>query len=53
MKVYGVDFTCAPRRAKPITVASGKLSRAALQIEGIEKLEDFAAFESFLRRHGP
>ena len=53
MRIYGVDFTCAPRRAKPITVASGILKKNVLHLEEIERLEDFAAFEAFLQRPGP
>lgn len=53
MRIYGVDFTCAPRRAKPITVASGMLPRSALHLEAIEKLASFAEFEAFLARPGP
>ncbi len=53
MKVYGVDFTSAPRRAKPITVAHGLVLNSILQIEEIEKLESFDAFEGLLRRPGP
>ena len=53
MKIYGVDFTCAPRKAKPITVACASLSRSVLEIRRIEKLESFAAFEAFLARPGP
>ena len=53
LRIYGVDFTCAPRKAKPITVASGRLRRDLLKVEEIEKLEDFAAFEAFLARPGP
>jgi hypothetical protein len=53
LRIYGVDFTCAPRRAKPITVASGILRKNVLHLEVIERLEDFAAFEAFLQRPGP
>jgi hypothetical protein len=53
LRIYGVDFTCAPRRAKPITVASGILKKNVLHLEDIERLEDFAAFEAFLQRPGP
>jgi hypothetical protein len=53
LKIYGVDFTCAPRRAKPITVAVGVLTSSTLQVEKIEKLESFAQFEQFLARPGP
>ena len=48
-----MDFTCAPRRAKPITVAAGRLKRNILKLEAVERLEDFAAFEAFLARPGP
>lgn len=53
MRVYGVDFTCAPRHAKPITVACGHLEKHTLVVERIERLESFGAFEDFLRRPGP
>lgn len=53
MRIYGVDFTCAPRRAKPITVAVGLLKRKCLRISGIEKLFSFPEFEAFLSRPGP
>ena len=53
MRIYGVDFTCAPRKAKPITVASGILARSALRLEAIEKLVRFEEFEAFLARPGP
>ena len=53
MKIYGVDFTCAPRRAKPITVACALLSGNELELERMEKLESFAEFERLLARPGP
>ena len=53
MRIYGVDFTCAPRRAKPITVASGILKSNVLEVLEVERLESFAAFEAFLARPGP
>jgi Protein of unknown function (DUF429) len=52
LRIYGVDFTCAPRRAKPITLASGVLKRNLLEVQEIEKLESFATFEAFLARPG-
>jgi len=48
-----VDFTCAPRRAKPITAAVGRLKNNALRIERIEELRSFAEFEALLARPGP
>ncbi|HEY6967345.1 MAG TPA: DUF429 domain-containing protein [Burkholderiales bacterium] len=53
MKVLGVDFTSAPRRAKAITVAHGRLVRGVLAIERIERLENVDDFEALLRRPGP
>jgi hypothetical protein len=53
LRIYGIDFTCAPRKAKPITVACGYLTGEILKIGSIEKLESFAAFEAFLARPGP
>jgi hypothetical protein len=53
VRIYGIDFTSAPRRAKPITVAAGLLRDRTLEIREIEKLESFAWFEAFLRRPGP
>jgi hypothetical protein len=53
LRIYGVDFTSAPRKAKPITLACGATKKNSLQIDEIERLETFAAFEAFLRRPGP
>jgi hypothetical protein len=53
LRIYGVDFTCAPRRAKPITVAVGVFSKKHLQLEAIERLSTFAEFEAMLARPGP
>jgi hypothetical protein len=53
VRILGVDFTSAPRRAKPITVAHGRFLKSALQIEEIESIEDFDAFDDLLRRPGP
>ena len=52
MKIYGVDFTCAPRRAKPITAADGVLTGSVLALQRIERLESFAEFEELLARKG-
>ena len=53
MKILGVDFTSAPRRAKPITVAHGLFDRNLLRIETIGGLESFPEFEALLRSAGP
>jgi hypothetical protein len=52
-RVYGVDFTCAPRRNKPITVAAGLVAARQVSITAIAFLSDFLAFESFLQTPGP
>ncbi len=53
MRIFGVDFTCAPRRAKPITVACAKLRGKVLTLERVERLPSFAEFEALLARPGP
>jgi hypothetical protein len=53
VKIIGVDFTCAPRRAKPITVACGFENKNRLRLEQVERLASFADFDSLLQRRGP
>jgi hypothetical protein len=53
LRIYGVDFTCAPRRAKPITAAVGLLADGALRLQQVERLGSFAEFEALLARPGP
>jgi hypothetical protein len=53
MQLLGVDFTSAPSRRKPITVARGRCQGAVVRFEGIEALADFPAFESLLAAPGP
>lgn len=51
--LVGVDFTSAPRNAKPITVAIGRLEADALILDRIETCADWPAFEALLARPGP
>jgi len=53
MRLIGVDFTSAPTRRKPITVARGALTGTRLALQRIDSLEDFAAFEALLAEPGP
>jgi len=53
LRIYGVDFTCAPRAAKPITAACAVLRKNVLNLERIEGLASFAEFEALLARPGP
>lgn len=53
MKVLGIDFTSAPRRAKPITCLHCTLEAGCLRAVEMEALGSFAAFEALLQRQGP
>ncbi|MGD2083522.1 MAG: DUF429 domain-containing protein [Chromatiales bacterium] len=53
MRVFGVDFTSAPRRAKPITCAACLLRGERLVPEGIHAFTDFAGFDDWLASAGP
>ena len=53
MRIFGIDFTSAPRPAKPITVAAGALCDDALRIEDVASIPDFEGFERTLREPGP
>ena len=52
-RILGIDFTCAPRWAKPITVASTRYERSQLLVEHCSNLPDWAAFEALLAEPGP
>lgn len=41
LQIVGVDFTSAPRRAKPITVAHGKYAGNLLRIDRIDSHADW------------
>lgn len=52
--LLGVDFTSAPSRAKPITVARGRLAAGGvLRLEAVEELTTLTAFEALLDTAGP
>lgn len=56
--LIGVDFTSAPRRAKPITAAFGRIELDAcaapsLRLLALECCADWPAFEALLQRRGP
>lgn len=53
MRIYGVDFTSAPSRKKPITCAEGWLEDGTLQVHRILRLTDFEQFEALLIQPGP
>jgi hypothetical protein len=53
MHLLGVDFTSAPTKRKPITVARGTLHGAVLRFERLDELHDHAAFEAVISEPGP
>ena len=53
MRIFGLDFTSAPRRRKPLIVLGCKLEGDLLRVEDSETLTDFSGFERFLHRPGP
>ena len=53
MNIYGLDFTSAPSRKKPITCAVCAIKHNSLRLNECLKLSSFAEFEAFLRWDGP
>jgi hypothetical protein len=53
VELRGIDFSCAPSRRKPITVARGRLAGAALRLDRVDTLPTLAAFEALLAEPGP
>jgi hypothetical protein len=53
VRIYGLDFTSAPGRRKPLIVLGCTLEGDSLLVEGSEALTDFGGFEYFLQRQGP
>jgi Protein of unknown function (DUF429) len=53
VKIYGLDFTSAPGRRKPLIVLGCRLEGGCLHIEDSQTLTDFGGFENFLRKPGP
>ena len=53
MRIFGLDFTSAPGRRKPITCAVCTLQDNLLRVRDTLSLTSFEAFEDFLRSEGP
>ncbi len=53
MRIYGLDFTSAPCRGKPIICAAATFLEEVLHIEGLVVFESFDTFENFLESLGP
>lgn len=48
MKIYGLDFTSAPTRKKPLVAVACSLDGHTLRVEDVETLGGFDGFEAFL-----
>jgi hypothetical protein len=53
LTLFGIDFTSAPTRSKPITAARGTRSGAVLRLEAVQALTRQADFEALLAAPGP
>ena len=53
MNIFGVDFTSAPRRSKPITTASCVFNSGVLKVVRFTDLVDFDSFDNLLNKLGP
>jgi hypothetical protein len=51
--LLGVDFTSAPGRRKPITVARGQRQGSVLRLERLDAVPSLAGFEAVLAEPGP
>lgn len=51
--VFGIDFTSAPRRAKPICVAEGHRQGAVVRLARVSTLDSLDDFSAWLARPGP
>lgn len=51
--LIGVDFSSAPSRTKPITVAHGRLAGGVVRLLRIDELPTLQAFEALLAAPGP
>lgn len=51
--LLGIDFTCAPTRRKPITVARGRCDGVRVRLEAVEVLASLDGFDALLREPGP
>ena len=52
MKVFGVDFTSRPRKAKPITCAECRFDGQTLTLTSLQTFSSFLAFDAWLATPG-
>lgn len=53
VRIYGLDFTSAPSKRKPLIAVACALKESILHVEDAEVLDGFEEFESFLGNGGP
>lgn len=53
LTLFGCDFTSAPSRRKPITLATGSIDRGRVLLGGIERFETLDAWRDRLAAPGP
>ncbi len=53
MRIYGLDFTSAPSKRKPLVAVGCTLEGHTLRVEDAEVLAGFEEFEGFLKSGGP
>jgi Protein of unknown function (DUF429) len=53
MRIFGLDFTSAPGKRKPITCIDCTLNGTILRVQDHLAIPTFAAFEAFLQTPGP
>lgn len=52
-QLWGVDFSSAPNRRKPITLARGHRVGAVLRLDRLDEIQSLCAFEAVLAEPGP
>jgi hypothetical protein len=53
LELWGIDFSSAPSRRKPIVRARGERRGAVLRLRGLDLMPTLAAFEAALAESGP
>ena len=53
MPLHGIDFTSAPSKRKPITIASGELCQHTWHLQSLQCFPDFISYTDWLKRPGP
>jgi len=53
MQLLGVDFSSAPSRRKPVTLALGRRERHVLRLEGLLTFDSLPKFGAWLAQPGP